>query len=180
MKLSSLIKEKALITGGEYMLSSRTISDYYIDLSRLMLTSNGLQAICHELIDKFAGSWMRVDAIGGPATGAIPLISGILMTLADSGYEKRGFFLRKQLKANAPSGFDCWDGDLRPNDKVILLEDVTTTGNTLLNCAVEAQNKGCQIVDIISIIDRGGVAHKFKEKKLPFSYLFTGDEILNA
>jgi orotate phosphoribosyltransferase len=112
-----------------------------------------------------------VDFIGGLETGAIPIVAALC---ARSWPEKpvRGFFVRKEVKGH---GTDRRiDGLLDRGAKVILFEDVTTTGGSVMQAADQARALGCTIVKVISVVDRlEGAEENFRAAGIKFHSLFT-------
>ena len=148
-KLIELIQKHAL-SRGNFVLASGQISDHYIDLSKIVLDSAGLYLIASLVIEE-VDKWKGITAIGGPAYGAISIISGILTLMHDSEYPMKGFFIRKESKTYGKQ--ELIEGNLKDGDKVILVEDVTTTGKSLLKVLQEIE-KFVEISQIISVVDR--------------------------
>lgn len=170
-QLIHLIKTKAL-SKGQFKLSSGQISDYYIDLSKVVLNSRGLATISSLIIDEIVA---LPDAIGGPAYGAISIISGVLTKLNNPDID--GFYYRKEAKTYGKQDF--LEGNLFVGDSVILVEDVITTGQSLLKIVEEVKKVNCKILQTISIVDRNqGAAELFKEKNIPFKSLLNINQIL--
>ena len=174
-QLIYLIKQKA-ISYGKFKLASGQISDYYIDLSKVVLDSTGLYLISSLVITE-VDAWKKVNAVGGPAYGAIPIASGVLVLMHDSNWAMKGFFVRKEIKEHGKE--ELIEGHLSKGDKVVLVEDVTTTGGSLFKTVLEIQKLGCEVVETISIVDRNqGASELFVEKNLPFKSILNIEEIL--
>ena len=121
-------------------------------------------------------SWTKVTAIGGPAYGAIPIVSGMLTMFAEHKWPMRGFFVRKETKEYGKK--ELLEGHLNENDAVILIEDVTTTGGSLLKAVNEVQ-KVATVIQVISVVDRNqGAYDLFKEKSIPFKSILNISQIL--
>ncbi len=173
-ELIQLIRQKAL-TKGKFTLASGQTSDYYIDLSKVVLDSVGLSLIASAVIEE-VDSWREINAVGGPAYGAIPIISGVLTLMHDSGWSMKGFFVRKEIKGYGKQ--ELVEGHLQEKDKVVLVEDVTTTGGSLLR-AIEEVQKAAEVVQVISVLDRNQGAHMlFKEKGIPFKSVLNITDII--
>ena len=113
----------------------------------------------------------NVDAVGGLETGAIPIVA---LVCARSWPEKpvSGFFVRKEMKGHGTD--QRIDGLLEPGSRVILFEDVTTTGASVMQAAEQVLRRSCQIVKIISIVDRlEGAAENMISAGIAFELLFT-------
>lgn len=171
-QLIEIIQQKAL-SRGEFKLASGQTSNYYIDLSRVVLDSHGLALIASSIIG--AAKWEDITAIGGPAYGAIPIVSGVL-TMMNVSWPMKGFFVRKETKEYGKK--ELIEGHLTKDDNVILLEDVTTTGGSLLR-AVEEVQKVAKVIQVITIVDRNQGAEKiFEAKGIPFKALLNINQIL--
>ena len=98
-----------------------------------------------------------VDAVGGLELGAVPL-TAIAISKAGKGSKIRGFMVRKEPKGRGgrktgnPPGIE--GSTIRSGDRVILLEDVTTTGGSALKAASMMKSMGCEIVACVTILDR--------------------------
>ena len=172
--LIAIIKEKALIR-GPVQLASGQKSDFYIDLSKITFDAYGIGLISSLVIEEVK-SWRSIQTVGGPAYGAIPIVSGVLTLLNESHWAMNGFFFRKEIKPHGKA--ELIEGHLNQGDKVILVEDITTTGNSLMK-VVEEVKKIAEIVQIISIVDRNQGAHKlFANQNLFFKSILTVDQIL--
>jgi len=175
-ELKELIKSKALFT-GEFILSSGRKSNFYVDMSKVSFDAEGINLISRIIIEEFNGSWQYVNAIGGPAMGAICLTAGILTMFGEFNIKKRGFSYLKQYKSHGKK--ELIEGDLRSDDRVVVLEDVTTTGNSLLKCVQEVQKLGCKIAGVMVVLDREeGAIELFKEKGIHFHPLIKISDII--
>jgi len=108
-----------------------------------------------------------IDAVGGLELGAVPL-TGIVIAKAPKNSTIRGFMVRKEAKGRGgrktgnPPGIE--GSSLKSGDRVILLEDVTTTGGSALKASERLVDMGCEVVACITILDRQeGGADAFEE-----------------
>ena len=98
-----------------------------------------------------------VDVVGGLELGAVPL-TGIAIAKAGVGSPLRGFIMRKEPKGRGgrktgnPPGIE--GSTIQSGDRVVILEDVTTTGGSALKAADRLREIGCEVVACISIVDR--------------------------
>lgn len=169
-RLSRLINDKAM-TYGEFQLASGVKSNYYVDMSKVLLDAEGLYLASLLVIDAVP-NWKEVEAIGGPATGAIPLVSSILTLFHESNVPMRGFFVRKESKTHGKK--DLVEGYL--GQRVVLVEDVTTSGQSLLKAVEEVQDQDCTVMHVVSILDRGtGAKDLFPD--IPFTSILTIGDI---
>lgn len=159
---------------GEFNLSSGEKSKYYFDASKLMFDSKAINLITQSILKLV--NFANITSVGGPATGALPLVSSLLCVLGKNHWPMKGFFVRKETKEYGKK--ELIEGHLNSNDNVILLEDVTTTGGSLLR-AVEEVQKIAKVSQVITVVDRNQGADKlFESKKIPFKAILNINQIL--
>lgn len=177
-KLIELIGERAL-KRGEFTLASGKKSTYYLDGKQVTLHSTGLRLVSEGLMDLLDD--VNFDAIGGMSIGADPIVAGMLAVAAERNRSLDGFLVRKEAKGRGTNRFV--EGPVRPGAKVVIVEDVVTTGGSSLLAVdrieefgrqADDQTGGCEVVQIVAIVDRmeGGAAN-FAERGLPFRSLLT-------
>ena len=152
--------------GEEITLASGAKSKFYIDFDRLVMLPAGMHAIVdclHDVLRKldhnYAGhrvpSW---DAFGGPSSGADPIVGAMMASLhltnAITGKAVRGFKVRKEPKGRGPDAGAMIEGYLNPGDKAVLVEDVTTSGGSVLKAIAEVEKAGATVVKVITLLDR--------------------------
>lgn len=157
------------------MLASGQTSDYYIDLSKVLFDAVGLSLISSAIIEE-VDAWKPITAIGGPAYGAIPIIAGLLTLFSEHKWPMKAFFVRKETKEYGKK--ELVEGNLSKGDKVVLVEDVTTTGGSLLKAIQEVQ-KVATVSQVVSVVDRNqGAYNLFKEHNIPFKSILNISQIL--
>jgi orotate phosphoribosyltransferase len=145
-----------------FTLASGRQSHHFFDMKPVMMDpecAHLLGVLMHATIEQIG----QVDAIGGLELGAIPL-TGIAIAKAGKGSGLRGFIVRKEPKGRGgrktgnPPGIE--GSSLNEGDRVVLLEDVTTTGGSALKAAERLTEMGCEVAACITILDReeGGLA----------------------
>jgi orotate phosphoribosyltransferase len=168
-KLLAIISRASLLQGGEFRLTSGRSSSFFIDLKKTMLDPEGASLLADLLFERIRGE--DVDSIGGMETGAIPLVAALCLR---SWPEKpiKGFFIRKEAKGHGTD--QRVDGLLERASRIILFEDVTTTGGSALRAVDEARRYQCEIVKVITVVDRlEGAEENFRKAGIPFEALFT-------
>src|SRR5262252_10996671 len=163
-KLLGIIRCISLLQGREFRLTSGASSNFFIDLKKTMLDPEGASLLADLLFDKIRGE--DVDFIGGMETGAIPIVAALCMR---SWPEKpmKGFFIRKEAKGHGTD--QRVEGLLDSGSRVILFEDVTTTGGSAMRVVAEARRNQCAIVKVITVVDRlEGAAENFRKAGIPF------------
>ncbi len=161
----------------EFTLASGRTSRHFFDTKPVMCNPESahlLGVLIHDIIDNLEG---RVDVVGGLELGAVPL-TGIVIAKAGTGSPLRGFVMRKEPKGRGgrktgnPPGIE--GSTLQSGDRIVILEDVTTTGGSALKAVKRLQEIGCEVIACISIVDReeGGTG-AFEEAGIPLIPLTT-------
>lgn len=149
-ELLDLIKDLAVVH-GKVTLSSGKEADYYIDLRRVSLHRTAAPMIGGALRE-LTSDW-DYDAVGGLTLGADPVACAVLH--ASSGAVD-GFLVRKAQKAHGMQ--QQIEGPSVAGRRVLIVDDVSTTGDSPLTAARAAQEAGATVVGIALIADRGGLA----------------------
>ena len=166
---------KRSIRKGDFTLVSGRKSSYYINGKMTTLHSRGLYLSARLLLDSFAGT--DYDAFAGPVIGADPIIGALLSLSAGRGVEKEGLLVRKEAKGHGTKR--QIEGNITEGMKVLILEDVVTTGGSLLKAADAVVKEGGTIAGIHVLVDREeGAAEKIAEAGYEFSSLFKVSELL--
>ena len=148
-KLLELIKEKAVFK-GKFTLSSGKESSYYIDLRLVTLSSEGAYRISNVFFDILKDS--DVDAVGGLTLGADPIAAAIAATSFSRGKPISAFIVRKEEKKHGKG--KQIEGPLPRNSKVAVVDDVATSGDSLLKAIDALKKEGHSVVKIMAIVDR--------------------------
>jgi len=172
-KLIALVRERAL-KFGDFTLASGQKSSYYLDGKQVNLFSHGLKLASEGLLDLLDG--VAFDAVGGMSIGADPIVGGMLVAAAERGRALCGFLVRKEAKGHGTNRFI--EGPVEPGMKVVVIDDVVTTGGSSLQAVDRIEEFGCKVVQVVGIIDRlqGGAAN-FAARGLPFRALLTIDDL---
>jgi orotate phosphoribosyltransferase len=168
-RLLAIISRASLLQGREFRLTSGRSSSFFIDLKKTMLDPEGASLLADLLFDKIKAE--DVDGVGGMETGAIPIVAVLCLR---SWPEKpiKGFFIRKEAKGHGTD--ERVDGLLDRGSRVILLEDVTTTGGSVLQAVDQARQYHCTVVKVITVVDRlEGAEENFRKAGIAFEALFT-------
>lgn len=168
-RLIELFRERALKFGTFTLASGKTAS-YYLDGKQITLHSEGLQLVSAGLLELLHD--VPFDAIGGMSIGADPIIGGVLALAGSQGRKLDGFLVRKEAKGHGTGRFI--EGPVRPGSKVVIVDDVVTTGGSSLQAIDRIQEFGCSVVQVVAIVDRleGGAAN-FQARQLPLASLLT-------
>jgi orotate phosphoribosyltransferase len=161
-KLLDLIHAKAL-TFGEVTLSSGIKSTFYVDAKMVTLDPDGAFLTAKVIFDLIKSD--NIDSIGGMTIGADPIAGSVALISFLERRPIRAFIVRKEPKNH---GKEKWvEGPIRDGDNVAIIEDVTTTGSSLLNAImiVKQEYPKCEIVKVITLIDRSDTGRLFLKEK---------------
>jgi orotate phosphoribosyltransferase len=156
-RVFSIIKAKSY---GEkrIVLASGKESDFYFDMKPTMFDPQALALLPELVLERLKE--VEFDGIGGLEMGAVPLISPVMMyALQKHGREIPGFFVRQKAKMHGTK--KRIEGSDVSGRKVVILEDVTTTGGSAMQAVDEVRQAGGEVVMVLSIVDREEGAAEF-------------------
>jgi orotate phosphoribosyltransferase len=170
-RLLAIIREKSFLTeGGPFKLASGATSDYYLDLKPTMFSPEGLSLIGDIVYGMVRGD-RSVDAVGGLELGAVPIVAAVSMR----SFGERpvdAFVVRKETKDHGTS--KKIDGNFRDNATVVLFEDVTTRGGSVMQAVHAVRARGGKVTKIITIVDRlEGAAENLQKEGIALEAVFT-------
>ena len=150
--LRSLLVKRALSIGPEKTLSTGKVSKFYFDCKRVTLSSDGAAIVGDAFLDKLHDLSHSVSAVGGRTVGADPIVGAMMMRALNRGLHLEGFYVRQKAKAhgtmrlveNAPA----------LGTRVVVVDDVVTTGNSVIEAINAARGVGCEVVGVIALVDR--------------------------
>lgn len=155
-QLFQLLKDRSF-QRGSFRLASGATSDYYIDGKMSEVFSESAYLIGEILYERTKD--LSIDAIGGLEVGAIPLTTAAVISYRLHGRNMEGFWVRDKAKLHGTR--KVIEGNLRPGSRVVILDDVITTGGSSGKAIAEVKNLGCAIVRVIALVDRLQGAAKF-------------------
>jgi orotate phosphoribosyltransferase len=148
-RLLEIFRNRAL-SFGRFTLASGKESGYYVNSKQAIFNAEAVWLLADLLWDLTRD--LNIQALGGLEVGAIPLAAAAAMRYHSEGRTLEGFFVRKQAKGHG-SGQRI-EGVLRPGDRVAVVEDVVTTGESVLQAIAEVERTGAQVVAVVCILDR--------------------------
>ena len=156
-------------------LSSGKMSDVYFDGRKVTLHPKGITLFARAILEVIQLD--SLDAVGGPSIGADPIATAVsIFAFLDKKKELPAFLIRKEPK---PHGLQkqVEGTDLKAGMKVLIVEDVITTGKSVLNAIATVESTGAQVVQVVCLVDRneGG---KQVLASYPFTSIFTCDEVV--
>ena len=148
-RLLELFKARAF-SFGRFTLASGKESTYYVNSKKALFNGEAVWLLAEVLYDLTKD--LNVQAVGGPEVGAIPIAAAVALRYHTAGRAVEGFFVRKQAKAHGSQ--ERVEGVLRPGDRVLMVEDVVTTGESVLKAIEEVERAGGHVVAVTCIVDR--------------------------
>jgi orotate phosphoribosyltransferase len=151
-RLIKLIIEKAFKYSKEpvFKLVSGRMSNYYFNCKAVSLYPEGMYLIGNLIFDLIKD--MDIKGIGGLTLGADPIAYAVAYTSYLKGKPIEAFVVRKTAK---PHGLMKWiEGNVKKGERVVIVDDVITTGKSTIEAINRAKEEGLKIVKVIALIDR--------------------------
>jgi orotate phosphoribosyltransferase len=160
-RILELAHETGALLHGKFTLASGKKSDHYFEGKRLTLHPEGSYLIGKEILDRLEGTY--VDAIGGLVMGAFPIITTVAVVSHQEGKPIPAFIVREQPKEHGTRR--KIEGHFEKGSKVAIVDDVITTGGSVLKAIRAVEEEGCKVGKVIVIVDRneGGSEQLRKE-----------------
>lgn len=173
-RLISIVKARSFQTGPEMKLASGRTSTFYFNMKPTMLHPEGSYLIGSLVLDTLGD--MRADLVGGLEMGAVPIATSTATVSHARGVPLAAFFVRKQAKEHGTQSLieGLAKGETMAGKRVVLVEDVTTTGGSAIKAAQAVKDAGGTVVCVITVVDRQeGAAEAFKAAGLDFRPILT-------
>lgn len=137
---------------GHFVLASGRTSDLYIDARLTTMSPEGLSTIGPLALEAIRARWGAVDAAGGLTLGADPISYAIAYASVSAHPLVRAFTVRKEAKAHG-TGRQV-EGPIRAGDRVVVVEDVITTGGSALRAVEAVRAAGGDVAGVLALVDR--------------------------
>lgn len=166
--LIDLLKDNEVFLKGDFTLSSGKKSDYYINMKKAITNPEILSTISKLITELIADE--DIDKVAGPALGAVPIATAVSLEsklpLLMIRKEKKGYGTSKLI-----------EGELNDGDNVIVVEDVSTTGGSLLKAIKAIKDNGGNVIRAFVVVDRQeGAIEAFKKEGIDLEPLISVDE----
>jgi len=170
-RLVDLVARKAL-RRGTFRLASGREASFYLDAKQVVLDAEGAMLVGRAILERLGGLPRFPDAVGGMSIGADPITSAVVTMAGVSGRPLKGFLIRKEPKDHGTKRYV--EGPVEPGDRVVIVEDVTTTGGSSLLAIERAREFGLVVERVVTVIDRlAGAAAAFAARGVPLESLVT-------
>jgi len=167
---------------GEFTLSSGAKSDYYIDCRTTTLHAEGAALTGRVFFDLIQQQGWKADAVGGLTLGADPIVVATAVISSQSGSPIHGFLVRKAEKAHGMGR--RIEGFQEKGARVVIVDDVCTTGGSTIQAIEAAREFGFNIVGVACLVERlearGRAAVEQAAAPAKFISIFTSDDVKAA
>ena len=170
---------------GQFKLSSGATSDYYIDCRTTTLHAQGGRLTGHAILELLEENGIDAEAVGGLTMGADPIVSNVATASAwraqanPSAPLLHGFLVRKAEKSHGTGR--RIEGFCKEGARVVVVDDVCTTGASTVNAIEAAREAGMTVVAVVCIVEReeanGRPAVEEAATGAPFLSLFTASQV---
>jgi orotate phosphoribosyltransferase len=177
-RLAEIIRKRSF-GRGEITLASGRKSDFYFNLKPTMLDPEGVSLLAELTFEALKDDGL--DYVGGLEMGAVPLAGAIAQLSWLKGHPIAAFFVRKKPKEHgarlAVEGLA--KGESLQGKRVVIVEDVTTTGGSALKAVEAVRDAGGEIALVFTMVDREeGATETFAQAGLEFRSLYKAAEFL--
>ncbi len=170
--LELILKEGYERRDEAFKLSSGEWSHDYIDAKRAISLGSNLRLVAEAILEVCRNKDATFDAVGGLTMGADPLAHAIAL-LADAKW----FSVRKEAKQHGKQRL-IEGAEVTKEDRVLLVDDVITTGNSTLRAFDAIKVVGAEVVLAVAVVDRGKTARdQFAERGIPYAPLLTFEDL---
>ena len=169
--LIDLVATKAL-KRGTFRLASGREASFYLDAKQVILDSQGSALVGQDILQLLQSYGSRPAAGGGMSNGADPVTSAVVTMAGVANLPLKGFMVRKEPKDHGTKRFV--EGPVQPGDRVVIVEDVTTTGGSSLLAIDRAMEFGLVVERVVTVIDRlAGAKETLAARGIPLDSLVT-------
>jgi orotate phosphoribosyltransferase len=170
---------------GQFKLSSGGTSDYYVDCRTTTLHAEGGRLTGHSVLELLHANHIEAEAVGGLTMGADPIVCNVATASAQCALSNpaapllHGFLVRKAEKAHGTGR--RIEGFCREGARVVIVDDVCTTGASTINAIEAAREAGMIVAAVVCIVEReeanGRPAVEGAAHGAPFLSLFTANDV---
>ncbi len=170
-QLARKLKQVALLE-GDFVLHSGARSRFYFDKYLMEADPDSLKLVAEALREILPGEG-EFDRLAGVELGGIPLVTALsLSTSLPALFVRQGrkeYGTAKQI-----------EGNFSPGERVVLVEDVVTTGKAALEAIGVIRQEGLEVVRVVAVVDReSGATERFAAAGIPYRFLFTLSYLLS-
>ena len=157
-----------------FTLASGKKSDLYVDVKKTVLSAEGMEQSGRALFELIRDE--EIDGVGGLTLGADPLAYACAMISNQRGKPLEVFIVRKEVKGHGTKS--KIEGNLAEGARVVIFDDVATTGGSTIIAIEKAKEAGFTVVKAVAFVDREEGGRENIEKHCPFEAVFTRTDLL--
>ncbi|MFQ5779940.1 MAG: orotate phosphoribosyltransferase [Nitrospiria bacterium] len=159
-----------------FRLTSGKRSSFYIDCKRVSLDPEGAFLIGEQIFDRIKAA-RQIDGIGGMTLGADPIATAVSIVSFLKNRPIPAFIVRKEPKGHGSE--QQIEGALKKDAKLVVVEDVVTTGGSTVQTIKILRDAGHTIIKVIALIDRKeGGSDRITQEEVPFESLYTVEDFM--
>ena len=173
-RLIKIVTARSFSTGAVTKLVSGRSTNFYFDMKPSMLHPESAHLIAQLTLEELRD--LHAEFVGGLEIGAVPLATAVAVLSQGRGQPIGAFFVRKQAKEHGTRSLieGLPSGDSLKGKRVVVIEDVTTTGGSAIKAAEAVRAEGADVVGVVTVIDRQeGAVEAFAAAKLKLTSILT-------
>ena len=177
-QLKELLLQKSY-REGTFKLTSGKTSDFYVDRKQTTLSADGAYLCGRLLFQLIKEHHEKISGVGGMTLGADPLVTAVSIVSHLEGDPIPAFIVRKESKGHGTDNYIEGKNNLAPGALVAVVEDVVTTGGTLVKVIDRVESEGFRVGLVATIVDRQeGGADTLAAHGYPLVSIFTRQDLI--
>lgn len=168
--------EKKALQRGSFVLASGKTASFYLDAKQVVLDAAGAMLVGQAVLARLQALGPLPDAVGGMSIGADPITAAVVTMAGVAGLPLKGFMIRKEPKGHGLGRY--LEGPVAAGNRVVILEDVVTTGGSSLLAIDRAEEFGLRVERVVTLVDRlAGGADAFADRGIPMQSMLTIEDL---
>ena len=168
--------EKKALQRGSFVLASGKTASFYLDAKQVVLDGAGAMLVGQVVLARLQALGPLPDAVGGMSIGADPITAAVVTMAGVAGLPLKGFMIRKEPKGHGLGRYV--EGPVAAGNRVVILEDVVTTGGSSLLAIDRAEEFGLTVERVVTLVDRlAGGADAFAARGIPMQSMLTIEDL---
>ncbi|MFA5699682.1 MAG: orotate phosphoribosyltransferase [Desulfuromonas sp.] len=162
----------------EVTLASGRKSNFYFDGKQTTLHPRGSVLVGKAFFEAVHSFGCRVDGVGGLTLGADPIATATSLVSSLENAPIPAFIIRKEPKGHGTGQWLEGGKNLAPGARVVIVEDVVTTGGSSMQAIERAREEGLEVIGVVTLVDREeGGRECFAAADIPFKAIFTKSQV---
>lgn len=152
-RLKEILLEKSYQKREVTLTSGRT-SNFYIDCKQTTLSAEGAYLVGKIMFEYIRKAQMKIKGVGGMTLGADPMVAAVSVMSYIAGEPIPAFIIRKEPKKHGTTSWLEGKNNMEAGCPVTIIEDVVTTGGTLLKAIERTEAEGLKVAQVLTLVDR--------------------------